>query len=93
MMEIGLPVYGGRSNLPGSPIVTVGKALSADHDATGDKDMMALHDFLMANGVRLGVRRGLLRFSFHLYNNRADIDFVVDLARKWLKTRTRVEAA
>ena len=93
MMEIGLPVYGGKSNLPGSPIVTVGKVLSADHDATGDTDMMALHDYLVANGVRLGVRRGLLRFSFHLYNNRADIDVVVDLARKWLKTRARVEAA
>jgi selenocysteine lyase/cysteine desulfurase len=93
MMELGLPVYGGRSNRPGSPIVTVGRSLGTDHDATGDKEMTDLHDFLVANGVRLGIRRGLLRFSFHLYNNRDDIDGVVDLARKWLKARERIGTA
>jgi cysteine desulfurase/selenocysteine lyase len=93
MRALGLPVYGARSNLPGSPIVTVGKELSADHDATGNAEMMALHDFLTANGVRLGVRRGLLRFSFHLYNNQADVDCVVGLARKWLATRGQSVAA
>jgi cysteine desulfurase / selenocysteine lyase len=93
MMELGLPVYGGRSNRPGSPIVTVGRSLGVDHDATGDKEMTDLHDFLVANGVRLGIRRGLLRFSFHLYNNRDDIDVVVDLAQRWLKTRERIGTA
>jgi selenocysteine lyase/cysteine desulfurase len=92
MIELGLPVQAGKSNRPGSPIVTVGKALSSDHDATADAEMMALHDHLVANGVRLGVRRGLLRFSFHLYNNRADVDFVVDLARKWLAGRQKSAA-
>jgi selenocysteine lyase/cysteine desulfurase len=93
MMEIGLPVFGGRSNLSGGPIVTVGRVLSTDHDAAGDSEMMALHDFLTANGVRLGVRRGLLRFSFHLYNNRDDIDTVISLARQWLGTRRPAESA
>ena len=92
MMEIGLPVFGGKSNGPVSHIVTVGKSLGIDHDATGDREMTDLHDFLVANGVRLGIRRGLLRFSFHIYNNRADIDVVVGLARKWLAERARVAA-
>ncbi len=89
LLDLGLPVYGGRSNLAGSPIVTVGKMLSTDHDAKGDREMMDLHDFLVSKGVRLGVRRGLLRFSFHLYNNRADIDFVVSLVREWRDKRGR----
>jgi cysteine desulfurase/selenocysteine lyase len=89
LLDLGLPVYGGRTNRAGSPIVTVGNMLSTDHDAKGDREMMELHDFLVAKGVRLGVRRGLLRFSFHLYNNRADIDFVVDLVRQWQRTRAQ----
>jgi selenocysteine lyase/cysteine desulfurase len=92
LIDLGLAVYGGRTNLAGSPIVTVGKALSTDHDAKGDREMTELHDFLVANGVRLGVRRGLLRFSFHLYNNRDDIDVVVDLVRQWQATRSRAAA-
>ena len=92
LIELGLPVYGGRSNLAGSPIVTVGKELSRDHDAKGDREMTDLHDFLVANGVRLGVRRGLLRFSFHLYNNRDDIEYVVGLVRKWQATRRNTGA-
>jgi selenocysteine lyase/cysteine desulfurase len=30
-------------------------------------------------------RRGLLRFSLHLYNNMHDVERVVDLTRKFLK--------
>lgn len=96
LLDLGLPVYGGRTNLAGSPIVTVGQALSTDHDAKGDREMMDLYDFLVSKGVRLGVRRGLLRFSFHIYNNRADIDFVVDAVRDWQDKRgqrTRAQAA
>jgi len=92
MMEAGLSVFGGRSNAPTSQIVAVGKSLGIDHDATGDREMTDLHDFLVANGVRLGIRRGLLRFSFHIYNNQADIDMVVGLARKWLAERARAAA-
>lgn len=93
LLELGLPVQGGRSNRAGSPIVTVGKALSSDHDSKGDRETVELHDFLVANGVRLGARRGLLRFSFHLYNNRDDIDFVVGLVRRWQASRNASRAA
>jgi cysteine desulfurase/selenocysteine lyase len=86
MLDLGLPVFGGRSNAPGSPVVTVGPALTAEHDGTGDTAMADLHAFLTARGVRLGIRRGLLRFSFHIYNNTADIDAVVAQTRAWLNT-------
>jgi selenocysteine lyase/cysteine desulfurase len=85
MTEIGLPVFGGVSNAHASHIVTVGKALGSAHDSTGDADMAALYDYLTANGVRLGVRRDLLRFSFHIYNNEADIERVVSLCEAWKK--------
>ncbi|HVY14953.1 MAG TPA: aminotransferase class V-fold PLP-dependent enzyme [Rhodopila sp.] len=85
MTEIGLPVFGGVSNAHASHIVTVGKALGSAHDSTGDADMAGLYDHLTANGVRLGVRRDLLRFSFHIYNNDADIDRVVDLCQAWMR--------
>lgn len=93
MMEAGLPVFGGLSNSSASHIVAVGSAISDSHDGTGDPEMADLHDFLKANGVTLGIRRGLLRFSFHLYNNREDIDRTVALAKKWRETRASVKSA
>jgi cysteine desulfurase/selenocysteine lyase len=89
MLDAGLAVFGGRSGPLNSPIVTVGKALGFDHDSAADKDMSDLYAFLTANGVRLGIRRDLLRFSFHIYNNQDDIDQVLDLVRQWLKIRSR----
>jgi selenocysteine lyase/cysteine desulfurase len=85
MTEIGLPVFGGVSNNQASHIVTIGHAMGDAHDATSDTDMASLYDHLTANGVRLTVRRNLLRFSFHLYNNDADVDRVVSLSEAWLK--------
>jgi selenocysteine lyase/cysteine desulfurase len=84
MAEIGLPVFGGVSNAHASHIVTVGNALGSAHDSTGDADMAALYEHLTANGVRLGVRRDLLRFSFHIYNNEVDIERVVSLCEAWM---------
>jgi selenocysteine lyase/cysteine desulfurase len=86
-------VFGEKSNAPASHIVAIGSALSDNHDGTGDPEMADLHDYLVANGVRLGIRRGLLRFSFHLYNNSDDIDRAVALARKWRATKTKKVAS
>jgi cysteine desulfurase/selenocysteine lyase len=87
MLDIGLPVYGGRPGPHSSHIVTVGSTLGHDHDAAGDLEMTKLYQHLVAAGVRLSIRRDLLRFSFHIYNNRDDIDEVVRLSEQWLRQR------
>jgi cysteine desulfurase/selenocysteine lyase len=84
MAEIGMPVFGGVSNALASHIVTVGRAMGTAHDASADGEMVGLYDFLTANGVRLGIRRDLLRFSFHIYNNEADIERVAGLCGEWM---------
>jgi cysteine desulfurase/selenocysteine lyase len=85
MLDIGVPVYGGRPGPHSSHIVTVGNNLGYDHDAAGDFEMSKLHEHLLAAGVRLSIRRDLLRFSFHIYNNTDDIDEVVRLSEQWLR--------
>jgi len=87
MLDIGMPVFGGRPGPSSSHIVTVGGSLGYDHDAASDQEMAALHERLKAAGVRLSVRRNLLRFSFHLYNNMADVEQVTALCAEWLRER------
>jgi len=85
-LELGLPVMGGAPGPHLAHIVTVG-TMSAGHDTTGDERMQSLYDHLVANRVRLSIRRGVLRFSLHLYNTRKDVERVLDLTREWLKKR------
>jgi cysteine desulfurase / selenocysteine lyase len=87
MLDIGLPVYGGRPGPHSTHIVTVGEMLGQAHDAAQDLDMANLYERLAAAGVRLSIRRDLLRFSFHIYNNRDDVDEVVRLCEQWLRRR------
>ncbi|WP_409189292.1 aminotransferase class V-fold PLP-dependent enzyme [Bradyrhizobium sp. RDM4] len=93
MLDIGLPVYGGQSNEQSSHIVTVGGKLGSEHDVAGDLEMSKLYEHLVANGVRLSIRRDLLRFSFHIYNNSDDADEVVRLAEQWLRRRSSSKRA
>ena len=82
--ELDLPVCGGPPGDHTSHIVTVGE-LGGGHDTTSDAEMSRLYDHLTDNGVKLSVRRGVLRFSLHFYNNEEDVDRVIELARKWKK--------
>jgi cysteine desulfurase/selenocysteine lyase len=84
LRELGLPVLGDPVAQP-SQIVAVGRALSDDHDTSDDTALIALHDFLTANNVRLTIRRGILRFSFHAYNASEDVERVASLAHSWLR--------
>jgi cysteine desulfurase/selenocysteine lyase len=79
----GLPVFGGASAAERAHMVTIGTDLSDKHDKADDPAVTDFHNYLLANKVRATIRRGMLRFSTHIYNNNDDIDTVIDLARTW----------
>ena len=81
LMDMGLPVVAGAPGPAGASIVSVGSIGEGQHDSVDDPAMAALYDHLMANGVNLSIRRGILRFSLHLYNDSSDVDRVIELAR------------
>jgi len=45
--------------------------------------MQSLYQALSENGVRLTIRRGILRVAMHLYNNEDDVDGLLSIARSW----------
>jgi cysteine desulfurase/selenocysteine lyase len=57
------------------------------HDKADDGRMQSLYEHLSANGVKLSVRRGALRFSIHVYNDASDIDRVLSLCGEWTGAR------
>lgn len=85
-LDLGLPVAGGEPGLHLAQIVTVGR-MSADQYATGDDLYNKLYAHLVENRVRLSIRRGMLRFSLHVYNSMDDVERVLDLTRTFLGRR------
>jgi cysteine desulfurase/selenocysteine lyase len=83
-LELGLPVAGGEPGPHLAHIVTVG-SLSANHYGTGDERFNRLYEHLVANRVKLSIRRGMLRFSMHVYNNMDDVERVLALTRDFLR--------
>jgi len=81
---LGLPVCGGVEGSHLAHIVTVGSVDAGGHDTTSDARMQALYDYLVANDVRLSIRRGALRFSLHLYNRAQDIARVLERTQAFL---------
>ena len=84
MLSLGLPVAGGPPGPHIGHIVAVGTSGGGRHYTADDPTMNSLHDHLVKNGVKLAVRRGILRFSLHVYNNTDDVDRVLELTRQWL---------
>jgi len=87
MLELGLPVVGGEPGPHLAHIVAVGESGGGRHYEADDPAMNELHDHLTRNNVGLSIRRGVLRMSVGLYNDEADIDRVIELAREWLEVR------
>ena len=84
-LDLGLPVSGGKPGPHLGSIVTVGK-MDDNHYGTGDERYNRLYAWLGENRVKLSIRRGVLRFSLHLYNNMDDVNRVLELTRSFLKT-------
>jgi cysteine desulfurase/selenocysteine lyase len=83
-LDLGLPVSGGKPGPHLAGIVTVGR-MSADHYGTSDERINGLYAHLTENRVKLSIRRGVLRFSLHLYNNMDDVARVLELTGMFLK--------
>lgn len=79
----GLPVCGGVDAPDRVHIVTVGRPGEGGHDSSSDPMIRSLHQFLTDGDVVLSIRRGVLRFSFHVYNNDEDVDRILDLVGRW----------
>jgi cysteine desulfurase/selenocysteine lyase len=79
---LGLPLIGPPSGAARGSIVCIGALGGGGHDSVDDTRLQALYEHLSSNGVRLSIRRGLLRLSLHAYNDVAEVERVIDLARR-----------
>ena len=82
-LDLGLPVSGGTPGPHLAHIVTVG-TMGDNHYGSDDERFNRLYAWLGENRVRLSIRRGVLRFSLHLYNNMDDVARVLELTRAFL---------
>ena len=85
LQALGLPLIGEPRGPQRSQIVMIG-AMGDGHDVADDVRMQSLYEHLSANGVKLSVRRGALRFSIHVYNDASDIEHVLSLCKAWVGT-------
>ena len=85
-LDLGLPVAGGPPGPHLAHIVAVGQSGGGRHYTADDPAMNDLHRHLRENGVRLSIRRGVLRMTVGLYNSEEEVDRVVELAREWSKS-------
>lgn len=83
-VDMGVPVAGGKPGPHLAGIVTIGN-MSTNHYGSDDERFNGLYQHLCDNQVKLSIRRGLLRFSLHAYNNLDDVNRVLELSRAFLR--------
>lgn len=91
---LGLPVAGfeetGGAGVPRewrgrSHIVSVGAPGRGGHRTTEDPRWNALYRRLTAAGARFSIRRGVLRFSCHLWNEATEVDGILEVAGEFVR--------
>jgi len=80
-LDMGLPVCGGSPGPHLGNIVALGEGGGGRHYSADDPALNALHDKLTQEGVHLSIRKGVLRFSLHAYNNEDDVDRILEITR------------
>ncbi|MGH8066679.1 MAG: aminotransferase class V-fold PLP-dependent enzyme [Candidatus Entotheonellia bacterium] len=83
-LDLNLPVCGGAPGPHLAHVVTVG-TLGSSHYGTEDERFNQLDAFLTEHDVCLSIRRGVLRFSLHVYNTLNDVERVLGLTQRWLR--------
>ena len=76
-----LPVTEPPPGVPRSHIVTVGRLGAGDTKVTGDPKLDRIAAGLREDGIKFTIRKGLLRFGFHYFNDETDVARVVDVTR------------
>jgi selenocysteine lyase/cysteine desulfurase len=84
LFDLGFPVCGGAPGPHLAHIVCVGAYGSGGDKRGADERMNRFYKFLIENRVKLSMRRGVLRFALHVYNNMDDVARVLDLAKQFL---------
>ena len=87
LLELGLPVAGGSPGSHLAHIVSVGESGGGRHYSADDPAMNSLYDHLVAAGIKLSIRSGVLRLSIGVYNQSVDIEHVIKAARSWIEIK------
>jgi selenocysteine lyase/cysteine desulfurase len=82
MQELGLEIPTRATGREASHIVTVGRLGEGGHGVAENPVLARISEHLAANNVRHTIRRGMLRFAFHLFNSDDDVDTVLALTRE-----------
>ncbi len=82
LADLGLPVTAPPAGTARSHIVTVGRLGAGDAYISHDSRLNRLAEALTDSRVKFSVRRGLVRFAFHCYNDSADVARVLEIARR-----------
>jgi selenocysteine lyase/cysteine desulfurase len=89
LLDLDLPVAGGPPGPHLGHIVAVGQSGGGHHDTADDPAMTDLFRHLTSRGVRLSVRKGVLRMSLGLYNDLSDVTSTIEHVREWTVSRKR----
>jgi cysteine desulfurase / selenocysteine lyase len=85
LLDLGLPVSGGRPGPHTAHIITVGRLGDGGHSVTSDAALQAWSDRLRTHGVVHTIRRGQVRFALHCFNDDSDVDRVLEWTRQHLQ--------
>jgi selenocysteine lyase/cysteine desulfurase len=80
----GLPVMSGQVDKHFSQVVLAGKS---SPDTATEALLQALHAYLFDHRVKASIRHGRLRFAFHFYNTRDEVEHVLGLIGAFLRSR------
>jgi cysteine desulfurase/selenocysteine lyase len=80
LAKLGLPVTRPPNASLASHIVTVGRLGDGGHEFANDPQLAAISARLAQAGIAHTIRRGMLRFAFHVFNSERDVDAVLEVA-------------
>ena len=83
--RLGVPLIVSSSDSRMAHMVPIGYGIGAAHDSVDDPALFDLHNRLKAGGVCHTIRRGVLRLSFHAYNDLSDVERIAEIAEQWMR--------